>query len=471
MTSFASLSIHNFVNSVGAYVGLGSIIAVALLVLLYFAHARETATLRDRLDDAQQRIGGLEARIGQLMQAQAAAARRAPGAAPPVVPAPSPVRPGGVQSGAVRRVPSPATVAAGATAAGLAAATATPNRQVAAATWAPAGTAAPALASATKVIPDRAAAGSGDPDDTIFVPAAAVAATNGQTAAARAKAVPAPPTQAPPTQALPVAAASARTASASPRGAVASPPRMQIATETAGAATAATAAAATAAAGSTGSAGTGRVRRIGGNKQQTASAAPILPAFTDEAGRGGRFAGRVLPLLIGGIAVIVIIAGLIVITNAGSGSTTGQVSHGSNSSQTGAGLHKQHQAAQTFNAANETVAVLNGTAQAGLAGDVGTKLAGRGFKKGNITNGASQTQGLTFVYYVPGAAAKTNKVAAQHVAKALALSPSRVRPAGGSVRQSCAISPTGTSLGSCNANVIVSVGQDRENLASGGSSG
>ncbi len=236
MTSFASLSIHNFVNSVGAYVGLGSIIAVALLVLLYFAHARETATLRDRLDEAQQRIGGLEARLGQLMQAQAAAARRVPGAAP-VAPAPSSLRAGGVQSGAVRRVPSPATAAAGASA-GLAAVAAAPNRQAAAATWAPAGTAAPALASATKVIPDRAAAGSGDPDDTIFVPAAAVAATNGQTAAARAQAV-----SAPPTQALPVAAASARTASASPRGAVASPPRMQIAAETAGAATAAAAAA------------------------------------------------------------------------------------------------------------------------------------------------------------------------------------------------------------------------------------
>ncbi len=175
--------------------------------------------------------------------------------------------------------------------------------------------------------------------------------------------------------------------------------------------------------------------------------------------------------LIGGIALVVIIAGLIVITNSGGGSTTGQVGHNDNSSQTGAGLHKQHQAAQTFNAANDTVAVLNGTAQSGLAGDVGTKLAGKGFKKGNITNGASQTQALTFVYYVPGAAARANKVAAQHVAKALALSPSRVRAAGSSVRQSCAISPTGTALGSCNANVIVSVGQDRENLASGGSSG
>jgi hypothetical protein len=42
--SLASISVHGFVNSVGAYVGLGSLLAVALLVILYFAHARETAT-------------------------------------------------------------------------------------------------------------------------------------------------------------------------------------------------------------------------------------------------------------------------------------------------------------------------------------------------------------------------------------------------------------------------------------------
>ncbi len=170
MTVPFALSIQHFVNSVGAYVGLGSIIAVALLVLLYFAHARETATLRDRLDEAQHRIGDLEGRLGQLMQAQAAAARRAPGPAP-VTPAPAPVRPAVAPAPAGRRVPSPATAAAVATV-GLAAAAA--NRDAAAVTWAPAGTAAPALASATKLIPDPADAGSGAPDDTIFVPAAAV---------------------------------------------------------------------------------------------------------------------------------------------------------------------------------------------------------------------------------------------------------------------------------------------------------
>ena len=96
-------------------VGFASIIAVAILILLYFAHARETATLRDRLDEAQARIGGLEARIAQMLHAQAAAQRgRAPA---PVAPPPgmaAAARPPGSASTSVRRVPRPATAAAGA---------------------------------------------------------------------------------------------------------------------------------------------------------------------------------------------------------------------------------------------------------------------------------------------------------------------------------------------------------------------
>ncbi len=193
----------------------------------------------------------------------------------------------------------------------------------------------------------------------------------------------------------------------------------------------------------------------------------MLPAFDDDAAGGGRPAGRVLPLLIGIVAIAVIVTGLIVITNTGGGTNNSQVSHNS-TTQTGAGLHNHRKAAVPFVAAKETVAVLNGTAQAGLAGDVGSQLAVDGYKKGNITNAAAQTQARTFVYYRAG---KGNKVAAQHVARALKLAPSRVRKAGNSVLQSCSVSSTGASLGGCTANVIVSVGQDRVSLASGGSSG
>ena len=43
-----ALSIHNFISSVGADAGFASIIGLAILVLLYFAHARETSALREQ---------------------------------------------------------------------------------------------------------------------------------------------------------------------------------------------------------------------------------------------------------------------------------------------------------------------------------------------------------------------------------------------------------------------------------------
>jgi hypothetical protein len=434
--SFASLSVHGFVTSVGAYVGLGSILAVALLVLLYFAHARETATLRDRLDEAHQRISGLEGRIAQLMQMQASQRGRGQVTPAPVAP-PVAVRPAGAPQGSVRRVPNPATAAAAATATpatGLAAA-ATQPRPASAVPSAPAGVAGPALASATRVIPDAA---TGAPDDTIFVPAAAAA--NGKAGAEHTSVLAA---------AAPAAAASARVASASPRGAVAAPPRVQIGAEQDEADAPVTAA------------GSSRVRRIGGNPKPPVVS---LPSFDDQSVGGGRFSGALLPLMIACVAVAVIIAGLVVITNSG-GTTSGNVSHhNTTAGTTGQTLHNKKTAPAPFNAASFKVAVLNGTAQSGLAGDVGSKLVAGGYKKGNITNAASQTQGLTFVYYVSSSA---NKIAAQHIAKALTLPLSRVHKAGSKVLQSCAISATGASLGSCGAQVIVSVGQDRVNLATG----
>lgn len=213
------------------------------------------------------------------------------------------------------------------------------------------------------------------------------------------------------------------------------------------------------------SAGGGGIRRIGGHPQSSVS----LPPFDDEPAPRRRFAGQVLPLLIGVVAIAVIVAGLIVVIKAGGGTTAGNGNHSGNSGQTGQNLHNRHTPPPPFRAASVTVAVLNATAQSGLAGDVGKKLGHEGYKQGNITNAASQTQGHTFVYYVAhGRATRANRTAAQHVARALALSRFWVRRAGHTALQSCAISAAGTSLGSCSANVIVSVGQNRVNLASGG---
>ncbi len=47
-----ALSVHNFINSVGADAGFASIIGLAILVLLYFAQARETSSLREQRYEA-----------------------------------------------------------------------------------------------------------------------------------------------------------------------------------------------------------------------------------------------------------------------------------------------------------------------------------------------------------------------------------------------------------------------------------
>jgi hypothetical protein len=443
-TVFAAVTIKRFINDVGDYVGFASIVAVAILILLYFSHARETATLRERLDEAQGRIAGLEARIGQLLHAQASAQRgRQPAPVQPA-PVPSPVRPMGSAIASVRRVPAAATAAAGA-AAGATTTLAPPTAASPAVAnglppAAPVGMAAPALASATKLIPDppRPVRPANTPDDTMFVPAAAAAtaaAANGQAETA--------------TRALPaVAAASAANPSAAPRprSGAARPPRVRIGADADTAAS---------------------PRRTISRSRPTRGGGTILPP-DDESGRPP---GRLLPLVIGGVAVIVIIVGLILITTSGGGSTSANVPHGSTSSgssaTTGQNVSQHHSKAPIFKPATVRVSVLNGTAVANLAADVGNKLASAGYKQGNITNAATQTEPTTIVFYLPGATAKANKTAAQHVATQLKLPASSVRPATQNAIKSCSTSVTGTVGTSCDADVIVSVGTDRADLASG----
>jgi hypothetical protein len=100
----------------------------------------------------------------------------------------------------------------------------------------------------------------------------------------------------------------------------------------------------------------------------------------------------------------------------------------------------------------------------GLAADVATVLSGAGYRKGSITNAASQAQPTTTVYFMPGF-----KVDAQHVAKQLKLSSSSVQAATQSAIQACATTP-GQAATSCSGDVIVSVGQDKASLASSASS-
>src|SRR5205807_1542584 len=102
-----ALSVHNFISSVGADAGFASIIGLAILVLLYFAHAKDTANLHDEAEELAHRLLQAETRIAQLSRQQ------------PVAPAPAPApasQAGRAQAG------SPISAARGTTAMALPAA-------------------------------------------------------------------------------------------------------------------------------------------------------------------------------------------------------------------------------------------------------------------------------------------------------------------------------------------------------------
>ncbi|HTW12345.1 MAG TPA: hypothetical protein VME01_06365, partial [Solirubrobacteraceae bacterium] len=341
----------------GADAGFAAFIGIGLLAILYFAQARETASLRQRLEEAQDRITGMEARVAQLLHLQQRGGRQPPAPVPspapshgpaPVTPPPASLRPMGSAIASVRRVPSaaPATAAMAtvAEAAVAAAGSVLPA--------APLGMGAPALASATKLIPDPAAFGAPAPgaahapDETLLVPGAATAVAGAGTATAAASGnghggSPVAPPATPPARPEAAGAAPAPASPGNPPAPPKSgPPPVQIRS--------------------------GRAAAAAASRPQTAAsrAEQRLEAF-DLGRAGGRrrfgLAGRILPIAIGLIAIAVIVVGLYVITQTKSGTVSG-VSHTGNTAGT-TGKHKATaKKAPAFNPAKVTVAVLNGTA-------------------------------------------------------------------------------------------------------------
>lgn len=448
---FASLSIHTFVDKIGAYCGFASIIGLAILILLFFSQARETANLRGRLAEAQERINALEGRLVQLMRMPAQRGAGAP--APPPVPAQPPVaplaatrQPMGTAAASVRR-PAPGVAADGA-----------PAR------YAGAGMGAPALASATSLIltpgalrraqaggkavratPAATAAAS---EDTVLVPAGA--ATAAATAAA----------------AVPVGGGNgrARTAAAAPPPTrtrpAATPPR--------GAPGGRNAAAARNATARTQGRPDAQSGAPGGRGRGRGQAPPSLqePPPNHSARR------RVLSALAGLVVVAGVVVALLVVTNNG-GTTNSKVNHPG--AKTSANTHgsngKNHTAPPAVKPSDVTVAVLNGTAVSGLAADVSSALSQKGYQPGPVANAAVQTQAHTAVAYM------SNDVReAQAVAKSLGLTLGSVEKANETTIQSCETPVTGVTTGStttsssCAADVIVTVGNDKASLASSTSS-
>jgi len=337
-----AFSVHHFINSVGADAGFAAIIGLAILILLYFAQARETSNLRNHAYDAAQRIQDLEARLAQVGRAQPAQAQGQPGQAQPAQAQAQPAgAPGQSQQPAVR----PAAV-------GAAVASATPAPAPAAAfPVAPAGVAAPALTAATRLIPTPvpvAVATAAPPDATVIgaTPAPTIAppatVAGGANGSAQDQVTPPP---------RPVAA---------PAGTGTPPPRIQI--------------------------------------RPPAMPPPPRRQAARQRQRRAFSGGRILLALAGVLALGGVVALLLVLTS-NNGNSTASTSRVQTTNAPGV---KKRARGTAVTPSSVTVAVLNGTATSGLAHRVAVKLGGVGYKQGTVATATDQTKTATTVSYLPG---------------------------------------------------------------------
>jgi LytR cell envelope-related transcriptional attenuator len=383
-----ALSVHHFISSVGADVGFASLIGLALLVLLFFSQARETSTLRSRADEAGLRIQELESEVAELAEQLAA------------LPAEISVRAASPRAAAAFGAAQPGAPVA----AGVGASTLPPA--------APAGVAAPALAAATRLIPDPvhplpeytpgASAGNGNGSPSRPVVAASAATMQR-------------PVQAPP-------AGTARSAAPTPRvggGAGGRPGRGP-------------------------GAGQGRPPGAGQPRPGTPSRPPGAPLRPPSRRSKGRM---VLGGVIAAVALAAIAVGVIVLTG---GSKHSPTSAGKSSTNATLASHRST-SATAVQPATVTVSVLNGTDMSGLAGDVSKRLQTVGYLKGSVTNASDQTHVSTIVAYV----APTDRRDALAVASALKLKKSSVQ----------LVDPTTKATAcppaqACTSAVVVTVGTD-----------
>jgi hypothetical protein len=137
-----AFSLQTDVKSIGAYAGFAAIIGLALLVLLYFAQAREVRRMSDLLEEQENRLRSLPASARQLTPRPIVAA---PGGEVPT-PQPSSAQPPSGASTTTVAVPGARRVAIGGAAAGGAEALAPPGAAGAPGTTAAPGSAAPVAA-------------------------------------------------------------------------------------------------------------------------------------------------------------------------------------------------------------------------------------------------------------------------------------------------------------------------------------
>jgi len=357
-----AFSVHNFISSTGADAGFAAIVGLAILVLLYFAHARETANLREEAALLTQRLQHAEARVAQLTRLQTAAEARSETEMPAIALAP----------------------------------------------FAPAGTGAPALASATHVIPFELQIP--EPEEPIVVqrpvaaPAAAPALAMAGVAAPAVAPAPAQTPPLPPPPGVPAPATSA---------------------------------------GGNGDGGSSdRPPPAAARRPAPARGYPPLE-LPGQRKRRSRL-GRGIAVAIVALAAVAVAVVLFAVTAIGG--SNNHTAAGQTTNTPGPG----HAGAAAFKPASITVAVLNGTSINQLAHRVGAKLMALGYKEGALATASNQTETKTTVAYVPGS---KNRIGALHVAHALGLRRSAVQRIDRGTLQVACPGPS-----TCTANVVVTAG-------------
>jgi hypothetical protein len=419
MASIAyALSIQHFINSVGAKAGFASIIGLALLVLLFFTQSRETANLRRRADEAEQQLYQLQLHVDHLsrQRSQHAAATAAQTTGAPVAAPPASAHL--ARAGASRTIPGEQVAEGGGVATLIPAA--------------PAGVGAPALSSATRLIPLA------DPDEISIRALRPSTNGDGENHVSDATVATPPPTlntspPAPP----PSTAAAGGNGVAHPPVPVPMPtmaepaPPPQVALP---------------------------------RQQQRPPARP--PAGSPPARRGGRGSGpptrRISPIFVV-LAVILVAAVVVVVLVFVTGSSNNSASSSSSSSSSaavasntgaakkGKGAKQRKGAVTTVTPSLVTVAVLNGTTTDNLAADVLGKLTAVGYKSGLKQNAAESGVSSTIVGYT----ASSYRADALAVAKSLNLGPASVQSVSqGDRAKVCG----GTSA--CTTQVVVTAGTD-----------
>lgn len=407
-----ALSIHGFIDKVGAYAGFAAIIGVALVVIMLFVHAREAASLRERAEDAEDRVDYLERTVehlgrvasqalalAQTSQSQASPSR------PGVAAAPAAAR---TATSAQRPVPAPAVAAAYA-GGGATQRAAGPPPQLPAA---PVGTAGPALSSATRLLPEP---GTVSPNGKGSYGNLAPGAT--------------PAAEAPPAPGAPPAPAPAP----APTNAAAAAPAPPPSTAAAGAPLPRGSRTAGGERPQPGDAGTQGLRRNYGRASEPRSSRRILPFV-------------VVAVLVAAIAV----AAVLVFAHHHHTKGNGPAASGRTHSSATSGARRKGKHAVAVNPRTVTVAVLNGTTTNKLAADVSQKLGKLGFKQGKTGNFTNQNQTTTTIGFVPG-----HRAQALAVAKALKVKYSKVLKVNASTQQ--LVCPVGAS---CPDQVFVVLGTD-----------